>query len=108
MRYDNNCYTRHTFSLGTISIPNMKWLRSILKELQSGHDSVHRRTDGQTDGRTDGQTDRRTDGQTDGVKSSGNYLKRIDINFARPGEPRFLTGRTDRQGETSIPPFQLR
>ena len=28
---------------------NMKWIRWVLLKIQSGHDSVHRRTDGQTD-----------------------------------------------------------
>ena len=27
----------------------MKWIRCVLLKIQSGHDSVHRRTDGQTD-----------------------------------------------------------
>ena len=35
----------------------MKWIQWVLLKIQSGHDSVHRRTDGQTDGRTDGQGD---------------------------------------------------
>ena len=35
----------------------MKWIRLLLRKLQSGHDSVHRRADRRTDGRTDGQTD---------------------------------------------------
>ena len=37
----------------------MKWIRQVLLKIQSGHDSVHRRTDGQTDGRTDGQGESR-------------------------------------------------
>ena len=28
---------------------NMKWIRWVLLKIHSGHDSVHRRTDGQTD-----------------------------------------------------------
>ena len=28
---------------------NMKWMRRVLLKIQSGHDSVHRRTDGRTD-----------------------------------------------------------
>ena len=28
----------------------MKWIRRVLQKIQSGHDSVHRWTDGQTDG----------------------------------------------------------
>ena len=35
---------------------NMKWIRLVLLKLQSGPDSVHRRTDKRTDGRTDGRT----------------------------------------------------
>ena len=31
----------------------MKWIQWVLLKIQSGHDSVHRRTDGQTDGQTD-------------------------------------------------------
>ena len=31
---------------------NMKWIRRELLKIQSGHDSVHRRTDGRTDGQT--------------------------------------------------------
>ena len=32
-----------------IRCANMKWIRQILLKMQSGQDSVHRRTDGQTD-----------------------------------------------------------
>ena len=56
----NGHFTRHTFWSCLIRCANMKWIRWVLLKIQSGHDSVHRRTDGQTDGRTDGQTDRRT------------------------------------------------
>ena len=59
----NGHYTRHTFWSCLIRCANMKWIRWVLLKIQSGHDSVHRRTDRQTDGRTD----RRTDGQTDKV-----------------------------------------
>ena len=58
----NKLYTRHTFRSCLVRCANIKWIWRVLLVLQSGHDSVHRRTDGQTDG----------------------------------------------QGETSIPPFQLR
>ena len=68
--FRNTHYTRHTFWSCLIRCANMKWIRWVLLKIQSGHDSVHRRTDG----RTDGRTDRRTDGQ----------------------------------GDTSIPPYQLR
>ena len=49
---------RHTFFSCLIRCANMKWIRWVLLKIQSGHDFVHRRTDGQTDGRTDGQTDK--------------------------------------------------
>ena len=45
-------YTRHTFSSCLIRCANMKWIRWVLLKIQSGHDSVHRRTDGRTDRRT--------------------------------------------------------
>ena len=54
----NGHYTRHTFWSCLIRCANIKWIRWVLLKIQSGHDSVHRRTDGQTDGRTDGQTDK--------------------------------------------------
>ena len=54
----NGHYMRHTFLSCLIRCANMKWIRWVLLKIQSGHDSVHRRTDGQTDGRTDGQTDK--------------------------------------------------
>ena len=31
----------------------MKWIRWVLLKIQSGHNSLHRRTDGRTDGQTD-------------------------------------------------------
>ena len=40
---------RHTFWRCLIRCANMKWIRWVLLKIQSGHDSVHRRTDGQTD-----------------------------------------------------------
>ena len=42
-------FTRHTFWSCLIYCANMKWIRWVLLKIQSGHDSVHRRTDGQTD-----------------------------------------------------------
>ena len=39
---------RHTFWSLLISCVNMKWVRLVLWKIHSGHDSVHRRTDGQT------------------------------------------------------------
>ena len=45
----NGHYTRHTFWSCLIRCANMKWIRWVLLKIQSGHDSVHRRTDGQTD-----------------------------------------------------------
>ena len=53
----NRHYTRHTFWSCLIRCANMKWIRWVLLKIQSGHDSVHRRTDGRTDRRTDGQGD---------------------------------------------------
>ena len=53
-------YTRHTFWSCLIRCANMKWIWWVLFKVQSGHNSVHRRTNGQIDGRTDGQTDRWT------------------------------------------------
>ena len=41
--------TRDTPSEVKIRCANMKWIRWVLLKIQSGHDSVHRRTDGQTD-----------------------------------------------------------
>ena len=54
----NRHYTRHTFFSCLIRCANMKWIWWVLLKIQSGHDFVHRRTDGQTDGRTEGQTDK--------------------------------------------------
>ena len=45
----NGHYTRHTFWSCLIRCANMKWIRWVLLKIQSGHDSVHRRTGGQTD-----------------------------------------------------------
>ena len=78
-------YTRHTFLSCLIRCANMKWIRWVLLKIQSGHDSVNRRTDGRTDRRTDGRTDRRTDGQGDTsippyqLRWSGGYNKNINI-----------------------------
>ena len=43
-------YTRHVVWSCLIRCANMKWIWRVLLKIQSGHDSVHRRTDGQTDG----------------------------------------------------------
>ena len=40
---------RHTFWSCLIRCANMKWIWWVLLKIQSGHDSVHRRTDGQGD-----------------------------------------------------------
>ena len=56
-KFWNGYYTRHTFWSCLIRCANMKWIRWVLLKIQSGHDSVHRRTDGRMDGRTDGQGD---------------------------------------------------
>ena len=45
----NRHYARHTFWSCLIRCANMKWIRWVLLKIQSGHDSVHRRTDGQGD-----------------------------------------------------------
>ena len=45
----NGHYTRHTFSSCLIRCANMKWIRWVFLKTQSGHDSVHRRRDGQGD-----------------------------------------------------------
>ena len=44
----NKHSTGHTWSC-LIKCANMKWIRWVLLKIQSGHDSVHRRIDGQTD-----------------------------------------------------------
>ena len=46
-KFWNKHYTRHTFWSGLIRCTNMKRIRQLLLKIQSGHDSVHRRTDGQ-------------------------------------------------------------
>ena len=48
--------TRHTFWSCWIRCVNMKWIPLVLWKLQSGHDSVHRRTDRLTDGRRETST----------------------------------------------------
>ena len=45
----NGNYTRHTFWSCLIRCANMKWIRWVFLKIQSGHVSVHRRTDGQGD-----------------------------------------------------------
>ena len=45
----NEHYTGHTFLSCLIRCANMKWIWWVLLKIQSGHDSVHRRTDGQGD-----------------------------------------------------------
>ena len=51
-KFWNKHFKRHTFWCCLIRCANMKWIRRVLLKIQSGHDSVHRWTDGQTDGRT--------------------------------------------------------
>ena len=41
-------YAWHTFWSCLIRCVNLKWIRLVFWKLQSGHDSVHRRTDGRT------------------------------------------------------------
>ena len=48
-KFWNKPYTWHTFWSGLIRCANMKWIRWVLLKIQSGHDSVHRWTDGQRD-----------------------------------------------------------
>ena len=45
----NRHYMRHIFFSCLIRCANMKWIRWVLLKIQSGHDFVHRRTDGQGD-----------------------------------------------------------
>ena len=63
-----NLNTKHTFWNCLIRCVNMKWIRWLLRKIQSGQDSVHRRTDGQTDTQEKKKTDTRTDRETDKVK----------------------------------------
>ena len=44
----NKLYTRLTFLSCLVRCANMKWIRRAFLKIQSGHDFVHRRTDGQT------------------------------------------------------------
>ena len=48
-KFLNKLYTRHTFWSCLIRCANMKWIWWVLLKIQSGHDSVHRRTDRRTD-----------------------------------------------------------
>ena len=48
----NGHYMQHTFWSCLIRCANMKWIRWVLLKIQSRHNSVHRRTDGQTDRQT--------------------------------------------------------
>ena len=52
-KFWNRHYTRHTFWSCFIRCANMKWIRWVFLKIQSGHDSVHRRTDRRTDGQGD-------------------------------------------------------
>ena len=52
-KFLNGHYTQHTFSSCLIRCANMKWIGWVLLKIQSGQDSVHRRTDGRTDGQGD-------------------------------------------------------
>ena len=40
---------QHTFWSWLLKCVNIKWIRLVLWKIQSGHDSVHRRTDGQAE-----------------------------------------------------------
>ena len=68
LEFCNNLYMCHTFLSFLIRCANMKWIRQVLRKIQSGHDFAHRQMDRWTDGQTDRQTDRQTDGRTDDVK----------------------------------------
>ena len=48
-KFLNKLCTRHSFWRWLIRCVNMKWIRQVLLKIQSGHDFVHRQTDGQTD-----------------------------------------------------------
>ena len=48
----NKCDARHTFWNYLIKCANIKWIQWVLLKIQSGHDSVHRRTDGREERRT--------------------------------------------------------
>ena len=50
-KFWNKPYTRHTF-WSCLRCANMKWIRWVFLMIQSGHNSVHRRTDGQRNRRT--------------------------------------------------------
>ena len=76
--FRNGHYTRHIFWSCLIRCANMKWIRWVLLKIQSGHDSVHRRTDGWTDRRTDGQGD--TSIPPFQLRWSGGYNKRNVTN----------------------------
>ena len=49
VEFSNKLYTWHTFWSCLIRCAKMKWIQWVLLKIQSGHDSVHRRTDRQTD-----------------------------------------------------------
>ena len=49
LEFCNKPEKQHTFWSCLIRCVNIKWIRLVLWKLQSGHDSVNRRTDGQTD-----------------------------------------------------------
>ena len=46
-KFWNKLYTRHTFQSCLIRCANMKWIQQASLKIQSGHDLVHRQTDGQ-------------------------------------------------------------
>ena len=47
-KFWNRHYTRHTFWSCLIRCANMKWIQWVFLKIQSGQDSVHRRTDRRT------------------------------------------------------------
>ena len=60
----NKHYTWYTFWSRWLRCANINWIRQVLLKIESGHDSVHRWTDGQRDRGTEGRTDRQTDRRT--------------------------------------------
>ena len=49
-KFWNKLLSRHTSWSCLMRFVNMKWIRRVLLKIQSGHDSVHRWTDGRRDG----------------------------------------------------------
>ena len=56
LKFWNNLYMPHTFWICLVRFVNMNWIQQILLKIQSGHNSVHRWTDGWMDRRTSMQS----------------------------------------------------